>query len=179
MSENITLSKQRVAELLEENRLLKELQGRGPAPEVVIRIAPTAPSIVVPIGKGESYALESNSRKTSIAIPQDVYLTLKRDTQWFELGYLYSDLPEDLDNPNLVRDVAEWVKSRNETQIRQDIKQITSEGALNSLYEHTEQILFRQDDERRKTGKIRVLRQEALERLSEISGYKIIEDGLE
>ena len=177
MTENFGLSQERVAALLEENRLLKELQGRGPSPEITIYLAPTAPSLVIDVGKGESIALEPNTRKTSASIPYDVYLTVKRDTPWFDHGYLYTDKPEDLDNPNLILDVAEWVKNRNETQMKQAIREISSPGALNALYEHTEQILFRQPDERRKTGKIRVLRQAVMERFGEVSGYTLTEDG--
>jgi len=180
MSDKIELTSSQLAELLEENRLLRELQGRGPSPQVTIRLAPTAPIIVVPTGKGEeTIALEPNTRRVSVTVPHDVYLTLRRDTTWFNDGYLYTDQPEDLENPNLILDIEQWVKDRNEAQVRQDMKKITSEGAINALYEHTEYILFRQDDERRKTGKIRVLRQEAIKRLSELSGYAITEDGVE
>jgi hypothetical protein len=179
MSENKIFTDKRVAELLEENRLLKELHGRSTEPEILVYVSKYAPSTVIAISKDKSIVLEPNSRNASALIPYDVYLKLKRETEWFDKGHLYSDKEEDLENPNLILDIKEWMRARPEAQIRKDIKEITSEGTLNSLYEFTEEILYRQDDERRKTGKVRVVRQEAMKRLSELSGYSLVEDSPE
>lgn len=179
MSNKTTLNEKRLAELLEENRLLKELQGRGAEPEILIYITDHAPQIVISIGKEDSVILDPGSHDSSALIPYDVYLRIKRQTEWFKLGYLYTDKEEDLDNPNLILDIREWVRSRTEAQIRKDINEITSEGTLNALYEYTEELMYRQTDERRKTGKILVVRQEAMARMSELFNYTLVEDSPE
>jgi hypothetical protein len=179
MSKETTMGDRRIAEILEENRLLKELQGQGVSPEVLLYVSDYAPQVVVAIGKDDSIVLEPNTKNTSALVPYDVYLKVKRTTDWFQKGYLYTDDEEDLANPNLILDVREWIRSRTEAQIKKDINEITSEGALNSLYEYTEAIMFRQDDERRKTGKILVVRQEAMERMSSLFDYTLVEDSPE
>lgn len=177
----IAIDKQRLEELLEENRLYKELHSQNEAPNVVIHVASYAPQIVVDIDRDESVVLEPNSRMKSIAVSYPLYLKLKRETDWFDKGLLYSDQKEDTngDNPNLILDIGEWVVSRTEAQVRKDIKLIDSVGPLNALYEHTEAILFRDTDLRRKTGKVRLVRQLTMDRLSELQDCSLIEDSPE
>ena len=174
-----TLSEKRIAEILEENRLLKQLHGQGVEPEILIYISNYAPQIVISVGKDEAVVLEPNTNDSSALIPYDVYLGTKRKTKWFELGYLYTDKDEDLDNVNLILDIREWIRSRSEAQIKKDIEKITSEGTLNALYEYTEEIIFRQDDGRRKTGKILIVRQTAMDRMSTLFDYTLVEDSPE
>jgi hypothetical protein len=179
MSNKETLSEKRLAEILEENRLLKELHGKGSEPEILVYVSKYAPQTVIAVGKDENVVLEPNTKNESGLVPYDVYLKVKRNTEWFNKGFLYTDKEEDLDNPNLILDIREWLRSRTEAQIKKDLNKIDSEGTLNALYEYTEGILYRQEDERRKTGKILVLRQEVMARMSELFDYSLVEDSPE
>lgn len=176
---DMKMDTERLTQLLEENRLLKEMYAVKDNPEVLVRATSYSPQIVIDLGNNKSVAIQHGSKNASLMVPYEAYLTMKRSTSWFDDGYLYSDFELTDENPNLIIDIKSWIKDRTETQLRPDLQKITSVGPVNALYEYTEEILFRNTDQRLKTGKIRTLRQETIERLSEISGYSIVEDSPE
>lgn len=153
--------------LSQENEALKVLGGSSET-YVIIKHSGTGPQLSIPTSDTSSKLIDRDPKRSTVKVPYDIYIMLKENTDWFEKGYIYSDL-EDLDsNPNLILDIETWVNSKTEKQIPHIINKIDSIGTMNALYFYTEG--------KSSTGKMLVLRQACRERLSELFDADVVED---
>lgn len=163
-----TLKESRLQEILEENRMLKEVLKRDSDQRVMVRFSGLGPDIVVKIGNDKSFVLSNQRGHGFVNMPMEEYLDLRHRSPYFDLGYLYTD--EDLessDNPNFIVDIEAWFEERTERQILKDLDHITSPGTLNALYHFTEG---------RAGGKVLAMRSKVSQRLNDVLGIVMQED---
>lgn len=156
---------QRMQELIEENKVLRSVNKFAGDERVTVRHSGYGPSIVIPIDDKKSAVLSNQRGQRMFQLPMEIFLEVKNTTPYFDMGYLYTD--DELNNPNLILDIDEWVSSRTERTLKKSVEEITSPGTLNFLYNYTEN---------KEDPKSLYLRDRLSKRMNEIMGVVMVED---
>lgn len=168
MNTEASKTAERLARLIEENKMLRGALSGPEDQKVLVRHSGLGPTIVVPVGNDKTFALSSERGHDFVMMPSEYYLELRHRSLFFENGYLYTD--DDLeknDNPNLILDIEEWYEARTERQIAKELEKIDSPGTLIALYN------FTQD---KKEGKAMATRSRLATKINETLGVVMQED---
>lgn len=136
-------------------------------PVVVVHHSGNGPQLVIPIEGEKPVVVDPNGSNNSATIPLSDYQFILKNTPWIDQGYLYID-GEDTDNPNLMLDLQEWFDGVGEDDLATRVKEITSRGLLNRLYDFTEYL--------DKTPKVLALRNASARRMEDLFDIIVHED---
>lgn len=164
----IKLLEQRLQELHEENKILKSVNKFAGDERVTVRHSGYGPTIVIPIDEKRSAIFSNQKGQQMFQMPIEIYLEVKNSTPYFEKGYLYTE--DEIDNPNLILDVDEWFEARTQRSLKKAVEDISSEGALMTLYHYTEG---------KEDPKSLYLRDRIARRLNEVLDVIMVEDSEE
>jgi hypothetical protein len=124
--------------------------------------------LAIPVEGEGTLILDGRGVTSTASVPVHVYARLKRETDWFEQGYV-TVLGEVNDNPNIIVDPEAWVANIIEDRVVMDMQKITSEGALNKLWTYVEAI-------KNPTAKVLLIKNAIQNRYQELFDITLVED---
>jgi hypothetical protein len=151
----------------EEVEALKTASKYSEKPVVVVRHTGHGPQLVIKASDGDDVVLNPRGDRSIATVSLFDINRVKRNTNWFEMGYLYIDGQLE-ENPNIVLDIEEWVTTRTESEILEDVKEITSLATLNHMYNYTEG--------KERTSKMLSLRDACARRIEQLAAITVVED---
>lgn len=178
------MPRQRKAALEQENaELRKALEAKHAVDNVTTVLSTSEVPVMVPIknyggvaifyqyqyrGQNKELKLDTTGSRTTDAIPFEIWEELKRNSRLVEEGYIArTDVPTD--NPNVVENVEQLVKSLNEKKFRERINKIINPNVLMMFVAYIEPI-------KNKTGKILSAQKTVRDRVKELTGSIIVDD---